>query len=68
MNDPGIYHALITSSRGSLILAAAALVPGYWVSFALIDFWGRKPIQQMGFIVLTILFMIMGTLQASLCI
>ncbi|KAF8903904.1 phosphate transporter [Gymnopilus junonius] len=62
MTDPGIFHVLITSSRGSLILAAAASLPGYLFSIGLIDFWGRKPIQHMGFIVLTILFMIMGML------
>jgi PHS family inorganic phosphate transporter-like MFS transporter len=35
-------------------------IPGYWVSFLFIDSWGRKPIQLMGFIALTILFIIMG--------
>jgi MFS transporter, PHS family, inorganic phosphate transporter len=36
------------------------LIPGYWVSVATIDTIGRKPIQLMGFIVLTILFSIIG--------
>lgn len=45
---------------GNIILAAAGLVPGYWVSFAVIDTWGRKPIQIMGFVMLTILFVILG--------
>jgi PHS family inorganic phosphate transporter-like MFS transporter len=43
-----------------LILAAAGLIPGYWVTFLFVDSWGRKPIQLMGFIILTILFVIMG--------
>jgi PHS family inorganic phosphate transporter-like MFS transporter len=43
-----------------LILSVAGLIPGYWVSFLFIDSWGRKPIQLMGFIMLTILFVIMG--------
>jgi PHS family inorganic phosphate transporter-like MFS transporter len=41
---------------GNLILSVAGLIPGYYVSFLLIDSWGRKPIQIMGFTVLTILF------------
>lgn len=45
---------------GNLILSIAGLIPGYWVSFLFIDSWGRKPIQLMGFTVLTILFVIMG--------
>jgi len=45
---------------GNIILSVAGLVPGYWVAFAFIDFWGRKPIQMMGFIMLTILFIILG--------
>jgi len=45
---------------GNLILSAAGLIPGYYVSYLFIDSWGRKPIQLMGFIVLTILFAVMG--------
>jgi len=56
----GIYKSLINISVGNLILSAAGLIPGYWVSFLFIDVWGRKPIQLMGFILLTILFVIMG--------
>ncbi|KAF8349024.1 inorganic phosphate transporter [Amanita rubescens] len=56
----GIYQSLYNISVGNLILSAAGLIPGYWVSFLFIDSWGRKPIQLMGFIVLTILFLIMG--------
>ncbi|KAF9496828.1 MFS general substrate transporter [Pleurotus eryngii] len=45
---------------GNLILSAAGLIPGYWVCFLFIDKWGRKPIQLMGFIALTIIFSAMG--------
>lgn len=45
---------------GNLILSVAGLIPGYWVSFLFIDSWGRKPIQLMGFTILTALFIIMG--------
>ena len=36
------------------------LIPGYLFSFLLIDSWGRKPIQLMGFSMLTVIFIIMG--------
>ncbi|KAJ7170579.1 inorganic phosphate transporter [Mycena crocata] len=56
----GVYENLHNICVGNLILSAAGLIPGYWVSFLFIDSWGRKPIQLMGFIMLTILFVIMG--------
>src|SRR5579862_467405 len=51
---------LYNTGVGNLILSCAGLIPGYWVSVATIDTIGRKPIQLMGFIVLTILFCIIG--------
>jgi MFS transporter, PHS family, inorganic phosphate transporter len=56
----GVYQSLNNVSVGNIILAAGGLIPGYWASFFLIDVVGRKPIQFMGFFVLTILFLIMG--------
>jgi len=56
----GAYQTLHNVSIGNIILAVGGLIPGYWVSFLFIDSWGRKPIQLMGFIILTILFVIMG--------
>ncbi|KAL8276366.1 hypothetical protein RQP46_011211 [Phenoliferia psychrophenolica] len=47
-------------SIGNIILSVAGLIPGYWVSFLFIDSWGRKPIQLMGFIMLTITLSCMG--------
>ncbi|KAJ7201812.1 phosphate permease [Mycena pura] len=55
-----IYDNLHAIAVGNLILNVAGLIPGYYATFFFIDTWGRKPIQLMGFIVLTILFMIMG--------
>ncbi|KAJ7619568.1 phosphate transporter [Roridomyces roridus] len=56
----GIYQALHNVCVGNLIFSVAGLIPGYYATFALIDSWGRKPIQLMGFTVLTVLFLIMG--------
>ncbi|KAM0753099.1 phosphate permease [Meredithblackwellia eburnea MCA 4105] len=54
------YITLHNVSVGNIILSVAGLIPGYWVSFLLIDSWGRKPIQLLGFTMLTILLCIMG--------
>lgn len=54
------YENLKNICVGNIILSAAGLIPGYYASFLLIDSWGRKPIQLMGFAVLTVLFAIMG--------
>ncbi|KAH9945214.1 phosphate transporter [Epithele typhae] len=54
------YTNLKNITIGNMILSVAGLIPGYWATFLLIDRWGRKPIQLMGFTMLTILFIIMG--------
>jgi PHS family inorganic phosphate transporter-like MFS transporter len=51
---------LYNTGVGNLILSVAGLIPGYWVSVATIDTIGRKPIQMGGFLMLTILFSIIG--------
>lgn len=55
-----MYDVLYDNAVGNLILICAGAIPGYWVTVALVDWWGRKPIQLMGFLVLTILFCIIG--------
>ncbi|EJD06711.1 phosphate permease [Fomitiporia mediterranea MF3/22] len=55
-----VYQNLYNICVGNLILSVAGLIPGYYATFLFIDKWGRKPIQLMGFILLTILFVIMG--------
>ncbi|KAL8276965.1 hypothetical protein RQP46_010600 [Phenoliferia psychrophenolica] len=54
------WQTLHNVSVGNIILSVAGLIPGYWVSFLFIDSWGRKPIQLMGFIMLTITLSCMG--------
>lgn len=55
-----IYQSLKNVSVGNIILAVGGLIPGYYATFLLIDSWGRKPIQLMGFSLLTIIFVCMG--------
>lgn len=47
------YETLHNVSVGNLILSAGGLIPGYWATFLFVDSWGRKPIQLMGFTLLT---------------
>ena len=55
----GTYDALRQVCVINLILSAV-LIRGYWVTFLFIDTWGRKPIQLLGFAVLTVLFLVFG--------
>lgn len=58
-NTHNVYQYLYNTAVGNLIIVLAGAVPGYWVSVATIDTLGRK-IQMGGFIILTILFIVMG--------
>ncbi|KPV74856.1 uncharacterized protein RHOBADRAFT_53788 [Rhodotorula graminis WP1] len=54
------YHTLFNNAVGNIIVTCAGLIPGFWAAFALIDSWGRKPLQLTGFIGLTITLCCMG--------
>lgn len=54
------YQYLFNTAVGNMIIVLAGAVPGYWVTVATVDTIGRKPIQLMGFFILTILFIVMG--------
>ncbi len=55
-----VYQTYYNMAIGNMILVAGGAVPGYWVSAALIDTIGRKPIQMFGFAALTLLFLVIG--------
>lgn len=59
-NATSTYEVLYNTAIGNMIIVLAGAVPGYWVSVATLDTLGRKTIQLGGFIILTILFAIMG--------
>ncbi|KAG6009141.1 acid phosphatase pho5 [Claviceps maximensis] len=61
-----VYQLLYNTAVGNLIIVLAGAVPGYWVSVATIDTLGRKTIQMGGFIILTILFAVMGFMYKRL--
>ncbi|CAD8162290.1 unnamed protein product [Paramecium pentaurelia] len=54
------YEILKQAIYGNLITSALGTVPGYWLTVLFVDKWGRKTIQIMGFVALTILFLVMG--------
>lgn len=58
--DKNIYRGYWNTAVGNLILVCAGSLPGYWVAAATVDTVGRKPIQLMGFILLTVFFCILG--------
>lgn len=55
-----VYETFYKNAVGNLILIVAGAIPGYWMTVATVDKLGRKPIQLMGFTILTILFIIIG--------
>ena len=55
-----MYKIFYNTAVGNLIIVCAGSIPGYWVTVALVDIVGRKPIQLMGFTLLTVIFVIIG--------
>lgn len=55
-----MYQTMHNTAIGNIILAVGGLIPGYYFSMAFIDSWGRRPIQLMGFAILTVIFVCMG--------
>ncbi|MCJ1475079.1 acid phosphatase pho5 [Lambiella insularis] len=55
-----VYQSFYNVAVGNIIIVCAGAIPGYWVTVATVDTIGRKPIQIAGFLILTILFCIIG--------
>lgn len=55
-----LYWQLYNNAVGMIILAVAGALPGYWTAILTIDTFGRKTLQIFGFLVLTIIFSIIG--------
>jgi MFS transporter, PHS family, inorganic phosphate transporter len=56
----GIYKWLRNVAVGSLVVSVVGLLPGYYATIFLIDRWGRKQLQFLGFSMLAILLAILG--------
>ncbi|KAI1450208.1 phosphate permease [Annulohypoxylon stygium] len=61
-----LYHILFNSAVGTIILVVAGSLPGYWTAILTVDSIGRKTLQIIGFIILTITFCVLGFLYNSL--
>jgi MFS transporter, PHS family, inorganic phosphate transporter len=54
------YDTIYRQAVGTIILTCAGALPGYLAAIFAIDTVGRKPMQIIGFLVLTILFGVLG--------
>jgi len=63
---PTIYGTMRNKVVGSLIIALCGNVPGYYFTAFFVDKWGRKPIQIMGFVMLTICFTVLAAAYQQL--
>ncbi|ORX75487.1 phosphate:H+ symporter [Basidiobolus meristosporus CBS 931.73] len=54
------YAMLHSLALGNALISMVGTVPGYWITVILIDKVGRKPIQILGFSMLTIILLILG--------
>ncbi|KAI0158868.1 H+ symporter [Pestalotiopsis sp. NC0098] len=59
-NGGTLYEQLYNNAVGMIILTVAGSLPGYWTAIFTIDTLGRKPLQIIGFVFLTIIFCILG--------
>ncbi|TQV92804.1 phosphate:H+ symporter [Cordyceps javanica] len=55
-----LYHKLRNQALGLIILTSAGSLPGYWTAIMTVDTVGRKPLQVFGFLLLTVVFCILG--------
>lgn len=61
----GMSESLHNVVIGSLVVCVAGLLPGYYASFFLIDVWGRRPIQFLGFAMLAVLLAILAGIYST---
>lgn len=61
-NAHDVYHYFVNYSLANMFLSGVGLIPGYYAACLLIDnkWVGRKRLQLGGFVILTVLFAIMG--------
>lgn len=59
-SGPDLFSKLYNNAMGMIILSLAGSLPGYWIAIFTIDTIGRKTLQILGFVVLTIIFAVIG--------
>lgn len=60
--DPNasVFDYFYQRAIGNIIIAMCGTVPGYWVAVLLIEKMGRKPIQYLGFTVISVILAILA--------
>ncbi|KAI9358305.1 major facilitator superfamily domain-containing protein [Zopfochytrium polystomum] len=61
-----VFDYLYPRAVGNIIIACAGTVPGYWVAVLLIEKLGRKTIQFAGFIVLTVVLLVLAIFWSTI--
>ncbi|RYP71818.1 hypothetical protein DL769_004624 [Monosporascus sp. CRB-8-3] len=61
-----LYEILFNGAVGTIILAVAGSLPGYWTAIVTIDTFGRRNLQVFGFVFLIVIFCILGFMYHSL--
>ncbi|RKO85928.1 major facilitator superfamily domain-containing protein [Blyttiomyces helicus] len=61
-----MYDNFYQKAVGNIIIACMGTVPGYWVTVLLIERMGRKPIQFLGFGVITVILFVLAVAWDSL--
>ncbi|KAL2911119.1 hypothetical protein HK105_209424 [Polyrhizophydium stewartii] len=65
-NTQSVYEQFHQKALGSILISLMGTVPGYWVTVALIERMGRKPIQYLGFGVITVCLVIIAVFYEKL--
>ncbi|KAJ3291531.1 hypothetical protein HK104_005994 [Borealophlyctis nickersoniae] len=65
-NAKNQFDANYQKAIGNLIIACLGTVPGYWVTVALVEKMGRKPIQLIGFGVITVILIVLAATWESI--
>lgn len=55
-----LYEMLYNGAVGTIILVVAGSLPGYWTAIVTIDTLGRRNLQVFGFLILTVIFCVLG--------
>lgn len=55
-----VYEKVYNNAAGNALISIMGTVPGYWFTVLLIEKMGRIRIQYMGFIILTVVFVVLS--------
>jgi len=61
-----IFDDVWAKAVGTALINISSTVPGYFFTVAFVDKWGRKPIQYLGFTMLTLIFLFMAIFYSQL--